>query len=443
MNTPRIPIWVSGRSPDAVTPSPGGEGWGEGGKAVIGVLSCILGILLALIATPAAAGPSERYDGVIRLVHALSSSPYVRPLPSGRTYSGQSIPAYVVTDFSVEPSAKTRVMVCSGQHGNEFDPVRSVLSLSCQLASGSDPGLLKRCVFIFVPMVNPTGISASTRENNEGLDLNRDWSSLGAAETQYVDSLVRTWKPNLLIDAHEWTDALPSNGDEIEAPYCLVSDQRSAVHAVTTRVSAACRLAVVDCSAAADKRLFHRNYGCMGYGAFLLETSVGDSYARKNALYESAILTLAKAVSGDPALHAALSPAASRFKPALVLAYLQPKNPAGPDTCARVFYGVMLLAVGYALLLWVANPFARPSRIQWSRRFTRCEVDESVPVRPILARHIPTPITYRSWVNRRLRARYAAAKPESQPEPQPEPIPTFITPRYPRRTQPGTPIRNS
>ena len=399
------------------------------------------GLLLALIATPVTAGPGNPYDGVIRLVHALSSSPYVRPLPSGRTYSGQSIPAYVITDFSVEPEAKTRIMVCAGQHGNEFGAVRSVLSLSCRLASGSDPGLLKRCVFILVPMVNPTGIIASTRENNEALDLNRDWSSLGAAETQYVDSLIRTWKPNLLVDAHEWTDALPTNGDEIEAPYCLVADQRSAVHSLAVKISAACGSVAVDCSAAADKSLFHRNYGCMGYGAFLLETAVGDSYARKNALYLSAILTLAKAVSGDPALRAVLSPAASRFKPAPVLAYLQPENPAGPDAYARIFYGIMLLAIGYALLLWVAKPFAPANCLQWSRRFTRCEVDESVPIRPILARHIPTPITSRSWVNRRLRARYAAAKPQPQPEPQPEPVPTFITPRYPRPTS-TSPIQN-
>jgi len=394
-------------------------------------------VLAALLTIPAAASlPAARYNSVLRLVRALSTSPNVRLLAPGRTYSGMSIPACVITDFSVESSAKARVMICSGQHGDEFGAVRSVLALGCNLASGSDPKLLKRCVIILVPMVNPSGISAATRANNEGLDLNRDWTALGSAETRYVDGLIRDWRPNLLIDAHEWTEPIATNGNQIEAPHCLTPEHRRAVDVLAHKASVDCGLQVIECSALADKRLFHRNYGCMGYAAYLLETSATDSYTKKKWLYASAILTLARSAAGDSSLRAALSPAAAKFSFASVQAYLQPKAPADPQAFARMFQGIMLLALGYALCLWAAKPFSRQRHMQWSRRFVRCEVDESVPTHPLLARRLLTPITSRSWVNRRLRARYAVPKADL-PEPRPEPAATFITPRY-SRTTPAT-----
>ena len=176
----------------------------------------------------------------------------------------------------------------------------------------------------------------------------------------------------------------------------------------------------------------------MGYGAYLLETSATDSYSKKKRLYISAILTLARSVAGDSSLRATLSPAASKFSFASVQAYLQPKVPVDPQALARAFQGMIILALGYALCLWATKPFTHEKHKQWSRRFVRCEVNESVPTRPLLARRLPTPITSRSWVNRRLRTRYAVPKVDKpKPKPQPEPVAAFITPRY-ARTTPAT-----
>lgn len=397
------------------------------------LITCI--VLAA--AVPACSAPAgSRSDEVMQLVNAMSSSPRVRVLPSGTSLCGRSIPAYIISDFTVDSSSKTRIFICSGQHGNELDPMRSVLALSCRLASGSELDLLKQCVFIVVPMVNPDGVAAATRLSGGNYDLNRGWRNLASLESKYVDGLIKTWRPHLLIDVHEQTTHIPAGGNFIEAPHCLTTEHQEATNFVAARISMHTGLRLATCDALADKQLFHRNYACLGYGAYLLETAMESTYPAKDNLYTSAILELSRIVANDNRLRAALSPSASGFDTSSLQAYLRPNGPAS-TTATAPFYALLALCTGYTLCLWLIRPSSGGRTTKWSRRFVKCEVDQLVPTHPLTARHTPTPLTVRSWVHRRLRSRYST-KPARQDnrsnasEPLPQGTATFITPRYPR-----------
>ena len=79
--------------------------------------------------------------------------------------AGVPLHDYVRTD----PAARPKLYLSSGVHGDEPAPPQALLDL------------LRRGVFddraewYLVPLLNPTGFLARTRENAEGIDLNRDY----------------------------------------------------------------------------------------------------------------------------------------------------------------------------------------------------------------------------------------------------------------------------
>ena len=199
-------------------------------RQVLGVGCWVLGAM-ALTATCA----GNPYDHAMRRVRLLSNSPHVRLIPFGKSHQGRAIPAFVISDFAVTSEKKARVMVCAGQHGDERNPVTSVMSLCGKLASGSRPDLLRRCVFIVVPIVNPDGFAAGKRLNARGLDINRDWKSLQTREARFVDDVIRAWRPHALIDAHEWTGPTLTPGNEIESPPTATKSQSQAMIGLARR----------------------------------------------------------------------------------------------------------------------------------------------------------------------------------------------------------------
>ena len=348
--------------------------------------------------------PHER---AMERVRALSDSEYVRLLPFGKSHQDRSIPAFVISDFSKEPSKKARILICSGQHGDEPSPVTSVLTLCEDLASGGRSNLLAKCMFIVAPVVNPDGSAASERSNGHGVDINRDWMALATREARYVDGIIRSWKPHVLIDAHEWTGQSNVTGNGIEVPRCPLPSQKRAVGRLAEDAGHQSGLKPIACSSRSDKRLFHRRYALLGYGAYLLETAAGESDAAKTRRYNSAIVAIADALARDRRVRGELSPASERFELAAVSSYLE-NAPAEQETlvCSAFPLTMMMLGV-YCFLVWVMRPAARQEQIRWSRRFTRCLVEGDVEIHPLArGRNVPHPITAKSWINRRLRTRH-------------------------------------
>lgn len=102
------------------------------------------------------------------------------------------------------PGPKPRVYLSAGTHGDEPAGPAALLRLL-------DQGFFDaRAVWFLCPMINPLGLSLRTRENADGLDLNRDYR--GVPRSQEVQSHVR-WlqsQPNfhLSICLHEDWEAV-------------------------------------------------------------------------------------------------------------------------------------------------------------------------------------------------------------------------------------------
>jgi hypothetical protein len=365
---------------------------------------------MLLLAGAVSANP---YDDAMRTVRVLSDSSCVRLLPFGKSHSERNIPALVLSDFTAPTRNKARILICAGQHGDEFDPVKSVLVLCKSLATGSDVGLLKHCVIIVVPMVNPDGVARCRRSNNVDVDINRDWAALTTRETRFVNSIINAWKPDLLIDVHNWNEPSATPGNAIEAPNAG-SERTNAIVALARRAGLSSGLSLVACHQYSDKRLFHRRYCSLGYAAYLLETKNGESFDARHLAYTSAIKSLVRQAAQNQGARYVLSPASMQFKPYTLNAYLEPNvhKSTGSNSAMDSF----VLAVLCMIIVALMKPFARNDGTVWSRRFTMCAVDPDIGSGRLVHRHAPHPITARSWVSRRLRSRYVPSEPENEPE---------------------------
>lgn len=131
----------------------------------------------------------------------------------GRTAKGR--PLHLVRLGSPAPATAaaarakpTELHVCS-QHGNEPAGREACLIRLRDLAFGSDDALLKSTVVLFVPSANPDGLAANTRENSNGVDINRDHLNLVSREARAIAAVVRDWQPDLAIDHHEYGPSVP------------------------------------------------------------------------------------------------------------------------------------------------------------------------------------------------------------------------------------------
>jgi len=111
----------------------------------------------------------------------------------GRSVEGRPL---VVRHHGTD-SAKVRVFLIAGQHGDEplaRDAVEQFVATPC--ASDIDLAALMNA--------NPDGAKRNQRRNAGGIDLNRDHQCLNAPETQAIQTFARRWRPHLIIDVHTY-----------------------------------------------------------------------------------------------------------------------------------------------------------------------------------------------------------------------------------------------
>jgi predicted deacylase len=139
----------------------------------------------------------------------------------GKTKGGK--PLHLVRIGFPEPVGRkealrqpTTLFVCS-QHGNEPAGREACLIRLRDLAFTDDPDLINQLAsqtILFVPSANPDGRAADTRENSEGVDVNRDHLNLESAEGQAMAAVVRDWQPEAVVDLHEYGPSIPALYDD-------------------------------------------------------------------------------------------------------------------------------------------------------------------------------------------------------------------------------------
>jgi len=116
----------------------------------------------------------------------------------GQSEEGRPIPVI----YAGVETAPLRILIVAGQHGDERrgrHAVRQFVEHSQPAQDAAAPVSIA-----VVPDANPDGTARRIRANARGVDLNRDHLRLAAAETRALHQFVRTWRPHLALDVHDF-----------------------------------------------------------------------------------------------------------------------------------------------------------------------------------------------------------------------------------------------
>ena len=100
---------------------------------------------------------------------------------------------------------KTRILMWSQMHGNESTTTKALCDFINVLNSNSEEisKLLNAFTFCMLPMVNPDGAKLYTRENANGIDLNRDAQCLSQPESKILRKVFEDFQPNYCYNLHD------------------------------------------------------------------------------------------------------------------------------------------------------------------------------------------------------------------------------------------------
>lgn len=98
-----------------------------------------------------------------------------------------------------------RILMWSQMHGNESTTTKALFDFIRLLHSDSDLAkrLLSEFTFCMIPMLNPDGSKLYTRENANGIDLNRDAQNLSQPESNVLRKTFEDFKPDYCYNLHD------------------------------------------------------------------------------------------------------------------------------------------------------------------------------------------------------------------------------------------------
>jgi len=139
-------------------------------------------------------GVERDYGELVRRLRALDW-PYLRLMEAG------SIHGYPVFHGTLSNGAATRrrLLLSSGTHGDEPAGPHAVL----KFLERNNTRLLEHLDLCVIPCLNPCGYVRGTRENGDGMDINRSFEDDSTAEAVLVKELLRGQRFDLLVEFHE------------------------------------------------------------------------------------------------------------------------------------------------------------------------------------------------------------------------------------------------
>ncbi len=176
---------------------------------------------------------TSRYDEVIAYMKQMAAiNPAIHLTTYGYTFEGRPMPLAVIgapgaSAEQVLATKKTRVYIQGNIHAGEVEGKEAVLWLLRSIAKGERNAWFKNMVLLINPIYNADGnerVNLSnrgsqagpvggmgTRENAQGLDLNRDGTKLETAEARSMVRLLTQYQPHVAMDLHT-TDGSSNSG---------------------------------------------------------------------------------------------------------------------------------------------------------------------------------------------------------------------------------------
>jgi hypothetical protein len=169
---------------------------------------------------------TSTYADVMSFLKAIKQlSPYISLHSIGKSTQGMDIPMAVLANPMIsnadqaKASGKPVVYIQANIHAGEVEGKEVAMMLMRDILLGDKMDLLKNQIIIFVPIYNVDGndkmekglrasqenspLETGTRENGQGLDLNRDGVKMEAPETKgMITNVLNLWDPQLTVDLH-------------------------------------------------------------------------------------------------------------------------------------------------------------------------------------------------------------------------------------------------
>lgn len=136
-------------------------------------------------------------DDILPLLKKHSSFGLVKSI-------GNSVNGLPLLSFKIGDGPR-RILLWSQMHGNETTATKALFDIFNLLGAKSDLSqkLLSEFTFCFIPMLNPDGAKAYTRENANKVDLNRDFHELTQPESRALTEVFETFEPDFCYNLHD------------------------------------------------------------------------------------------------------------------------------------------------------------------------------------------------------------------------------------------------
>ncbi|AOW19836.1 M14 family zinc carboxypeptidase [Urechidicola croceus] len=149
-------------------------------------------------------------------------------------YSVSGIPIYKVS-FG---SGKKRILIWSQMHGNESTGTKALFDLFNFFKKPENlvdikNDIFNNCTLIFVPMLNPDGAIAYTRENFDNIDLNRDAVDKKAIESKMLRSLLDEFNPEYCFNLHDQRTIFNVEGTKNPATISFLAPSEEVTRKIT------------------------------------------------------------------------------------------------------------------------------------------------------------------------------------------------------------------
>ncbi len=193
-------------------------------------------------------------------------------------------------------SGKIKILVWSQMHGNESTTTKAVFDLLNGFYQNEENEFLKnildRCTLQIIPMLNPDGAKAYTRENANGIDLNRDAKKLTEIESRILRSEFERFQPDYCFNLHDQRTIFSAGDQPLPATLSFLTPAMDQARSINdSRIKS---MQVIAAIANDLHELLHKQFG--RYDDAFNDNCTGDNF---QSLFVPTILFEAGHYKGD------------------------------------------------------------------------------------------------------------------------------------------------